>query len=406
MVNSSTDFFTQHEIRINKIVGKIYLGLCMIPLLIHVMTVLGYYNYPVNRGIFAISVSLLLGVFLIIFNRSGICPRAFKYIMLTSIQFIIFLYSCDVNIQITSLYMLAPMIAVLYFNPRLTAFACLISIVSMLTGIVLSAEQAVEILWRGVSPVQYIFTTGGGRFVEMIGASAVFISTSTIARNMLRSLKQRNQKINSMQSGLVYSFADMIESRDGTTGEHVKRTSQTVDYITKYLMAHPECCSYGLKKSDYELITMAAPLHDIGKMKVPDAILSKPGKLTPEEYDIIKTHSDSGAKIIDRTMSNIEDPVYINFAREMALSHHEKWNGEGYPQGLKGEEIPISARIMAVADVFDALCSERSYKKAFTIDEAYDILKENKGTHFEPVLVDVMLNIRSDLEKIYGKKNA
>ena len=147
---------------------------------------------------------------------------------------------------------------------------------------------------------------------------------------------------------------------------------------------------------------MAAPLHDIGKMKVPDAILSKPGKLTPEEYEIIKTHSEEGAKIIDRTMSQIEDPVYINFAREMALSHHEKWNGEGYPQKLKGEEIPISARIMAVADVFDALCSARSYKKAFTMDEAYDILRENSGTHFEPVLVDVMLNIREELETIYG----
>ena len=147
---------------------------------------------------------------------------------------------------------------------------------------------------------------------------------------------------------------------------------------------------------------MAAPLHDIGKMKVPDIILSKPGKLEPDEYEVIKTHSLEGAKIIDKIMPKIGDAEYIKYAREMALNHHEKWNGEGYPNGLKEQEIPISARIMAVADVFDALCSKRSYKKPFTIDQAYSIMEESRGIHFEPILVDVIIALRPKLEQIYA----
>ena len=136
-------------------------------------------------------------------------------------------------------------------------------------------------------------------------------------------------------------------------------------------------------------------------MKVPDAILSKPARLDEREFDINKTHSLEGAKIIDKIMPKIEDPDYVRFAREMALSHHEKWNGKGYPQGLEKEEIPVSARIMAVADVFDALCSMRSYKLPYTVDEAFKIMIDSKGSHFEPALVDAMIALKPKLEEIY-----
>ena len=213
-------------------------------------------------------------------------------------------------------------------------------------------------------------------------------------------LKQQVEYINNMQNRIVYSFADMIESRDGTTGQHVKRTSLVVDLLTRYLKKN-NIYSDELKSEDYNLISLAAPLHDIGKIKVPDRILSKPGKLTDEEFDIIKTHPEVGEKIINKTMFKIEDERYLTIAREMALYHHEKWNGQGYPKGLKEDRIPISARIMAVADVFDALCSARSYKKAFTIEEAFRIIDESKGAHFEPVLVDAMHDLEPELREIY-----
>lgn len=216
---------------------------------------------------------------------------------------------------------------------------------------------------------------------------------------MLR-LKKQGQHLSEMQNQIVFSFADMIESRDGSTGLHVKRTSQIVELLSKRLKAEGIYADR-LDPLDYDIVPLAAPLHDIGKIQIPDAILSKPGKLTDEEFETIKTHSVEGEKIIRKTMSKIEDEKYLEIARNMALYHHEKWNGTGYPEGLKGDEIPVCARIMAVADVFDALCSARCYKKAFTIDEAFDIFDESRGTHFEPVLVDIMKELRPKLEQVY-----
>lgn len=219
------------------------------------------------------------------------------------------------------------------------------------------------------------------------------------ALTMMR-LKKQGKYLSDMQNQIVFSFADMIESRDGSTGLHVKRTSQIVELLSKRLM---EKGTYGemINPLEYEMIALAAPLHDIGKIKIPDAILSKPGKLTDEEFSTIKTHPVEGEKIIRKTMAKIEDERYLAIARDMALYHHEKWNGTGYPMGLKGAEIPVCARIMAVADVFDALCSARCYKKAFSIDEAYAIFEDSSGTHFEPVLVEILKELRSELEQIY-----
>lgn len=222
---------------------------------------------------------------------------------------------------------------------------------------------------------------------------------------MFLEITRKSMIVADMQNRVVYSFADMIESRDGTTGQHVKRTNQIVELIMKKIQENK---MYGneLDDIDCEMIKQASTLHDIGKIKVPDAILSKPGKLTEEEFAIIKTHPVEGERIISKTMSGIENERYLRFAKDMALYHHEKWNGEGYPYGLSGKEIPICARIMTVADVFDALCSERSYKKAYPIDRAFEILEESKGSHFEPCLVDLMYEIRKDLEEIYKNNDA
>ncbi|MDY3854471.1 MAG: HD domain-containing protein [Butyribacter sp.] len=148
----------------------------------------------------------------------------------------------------------------------------------------------------------------------------------------------------------------------------------------------------------------AAPLHDIGKIKIPDAILQKPGKLTTEEFDVMKTHTTEGGRIIDQTIGKIEEGSYIDTAHDVAKYHHEKWDGNGYPEGLSGNEIPLSARVMAVADVFEALISERCYKKAFSLDKAYEIIQEGRGTQFDPVIVDVFVRLRPEVEK-YLKKS-
>lgn len=294
------------------------------------------------------------------------------------------------------------------------ADACLVSLIAeRCTATDRKDEIIIHGNWGVSAPIYkahhvfgYVFL-GSRNHYEMFSVAELNLLQPT-ARILMEALlvldlKQQVEYINNMQNRIVYSFADMIESRDGTTGQHVKRTSLVVDLLTKYLRKNKVYADM-LQPEDYSLISLAAPLHDIGKIKVPDRILSKPGKLTDEEFDIIRTHPVEGERIISKTMFKIEDERYLKIAREMALYHHEKWNGMGYPQGLRGKKIPISARIMAVADVFDALCSARSYKKAFTIEEAFNIIDESRGSHFEPVLVDAMHALENELRGIYGSE--
>lgn len=148
---------------------------------------------------------------------------------------------------------------------------------------------------------------------------------------------------------------------------------------------------------------MASPMHDIGKISTPDAILQKPGKLTDEEYSIMKEHSKNGAKIIEETFGKHDSPEFRKMAYEVALYHHEKWNGKGYPMGLKEDEIPLSARIMSIADVFDAVSQKRCYRDAMPLEDCFEIIQKGKGWDFDPLLVDIFLSIRPQVEQIYKK---
>lgn len=177
---------------------------------------------------------------------------------------------------------------------------------------------------------------------------------------------------------------------------HIKRTAAYVDIVVKGLRERNFYVSE-LSDEKWSAIVSAAPLHDLGKIAVTDSILCKPGKLTKEEFDIMKTHAKVGGEMIRETLSDIENGLVFSTAVEMAMYHHEKWNGTGYPFGLKEYEIPLSARIMAIADVFDALVSKRCYKEAFSYDEAFDILRKESGTHFDPKIFEVFEQLRDEI---------
>lgn len=215
----------------------------------------------------------------------------------------------------------------------------------------------------------------------------------------MEELYHRNEKINGIQNKIIYRFADLVESRDDSTGKHVKRTSKYVVMIANRLKKE-DSYKNTLTKEDIINIELASPLHDIGKIVIPDAVLKKPGPLTPEEFEIIKTHTLEGEKIIGTTMDGIESEKFLAVARDIALSHHERWDGGGYPAGLRGEQIPLSARIMAVADVFDALVSDRCYKKAVSVEEAFDIIREERGTHFDPYIADMFISSEKEVRRI------
>ena len=219
---------------------------------------------------------------------------------------------------------------------------------------------------------------------------------SSDSQTYISKIKSDAESMKKMQDGIIIDFANMVENRDKNTGDHIKKTSLYVRAIAEELRRE------GVYKdsltNDYiEKIVRSAPLHDVGKITVSDVILNKPGKLTDEEFEIMKTHAKAGYEILKNASINIGDTEYLKEAINMAHYHHEWWNGNGYPDKLSGTDIPLSARIMAVADVYDALVSKRSYKSAFPRETAISIMKEESGTHFDPAIVTALLNVINDL---------
>lgn len=209
---------------------------------------------------------------------------------------------------------------------------------------------------------------------------------------------EKTRQIKIIQGKVILGMAQMVESRDLSTGGHIKRTSDVVRIFAKKLVNS----DLGLSPQFLKLVIRSAPMHDLGKIGVDDAILRKQGKFTDEEYEKMKTHSEIGYRMVNEILSDVEDKDFVLVAENVAHYHHEKVNGTGYPDGLKGEEIPIEARIMALADVFDALVSKRCYKEAFSYEKAYEIIKKDAGTHFDRALAEVFLSCKDELEEYYN----
>jgi putative two-component system response regulator len=201
----------------------------------------------------------------------------------------------------------------------------------------------------------------------------------------------------------IRALARLAEVRDPETGNHLRRTQGYVRTLAMELCSHPRFATF-LTPHNIELLVKSAPLHDIGKVGIPDHILLKPGKLTADEDAIMKTHSRLGFQALEQAEEEAEQPVaFLRMAKEITLSHHEKWDGKGYPDGLAGETIPISARLMALADVFDALITPRPYKQAFSLEQALEIIRKGRGSHFDPDVVDAFFSRAAEFIAIAGR---
>lgn len=238
----------------------------------------------------------------------------------------------------------------------------------------------------------------GRTFGQTIEISDITDSYNYSSR-LERDVESRTKEIQHIQRTIVASIANIVEARDDSTGLHVKRTSAYVRIVAEKLR------EMGLHRETLtgEYITRledVSPLHDIGKLSISDSILCKPGKLTAEEYEVIKTHTTLGVGIIEKTMRGVETDEYVSMAEDVALYHHERWDGSGYPAGLSGELIPLSARIMAIADVYDAVCSLRCYKPALSKTEARGIIRDGRGSHFDPDVVDAFMRGLAEIERI------
>lgn len=248
-----------------------------------------------------------------------------------------------------------------------------------------------------------------GLFKEHVSGYLVELIDDTEQHNMIESMsfkgeslkrevERQTKRAKSMQMSTILGMAAMIESRDNSTGGHINRTSACVALFVEYLRKLDD---YNMSENYWDSVINAAPLHDLGKIAVDDAILRKPSGLTDEEYEKMKIHAPYGAKIMSKVLEDVEDKEFVRVATNVAHYHHEKYNGTGYPDQLRGESIPFEARIMALADVFDALASRRYYKDPMTYDEAFEIIRQELGHHFDPHLGRIFISLKKEIIALY-----
>ena len=252
---------------------------------------------------------------------------------------------------------------------------------------------SVSYLFRGRKPCGYqlriIDATKEQQYVQLL---------TNYNTNLEKDVTEKTYRLQQIMNQFLMGIAEMVQNRDNNTGEHIKRTSMVVKFLTDEMKKDP---SLKLPDSFYENIVKAAPMHDIGKIAVDDAILRKPTKFTAEEYEVMKTHAQKGAEIIHNIFKNIDEPDFAWISENVANYHHERFDGSGYPLGLKGEKIPLEARIMAIADVYDALVSIRCYKPAYSYEKAFNIIEDGMGTQFDPNLNKYFIACRPLIEEYY-----
>jgi putative two-component system response regulator len=229
-------------------------------------------------------------------------------------------------------------------------------------------------------------------------ASADFLRDKNIY--LEQEVRRRTRQVEMIQDVTITAMASLAETRDNETGNHIRRTQTYVKLLAERLRTHPRFVDK-LDDKSIELLHKSAPLHDIGKVGIPDSILLKPGRLTIEEFEIMKTHTTLGRDAIEHAEKQLGAEVpFLALAKEIAYSHQEKWDGSGYPEGLAGDAIPMSARLMALADVYDALISWRIYKEPFPHETAVGMIKEGRGKHFDPDMVDAFLELEQEFERV------
>jgi putative two-component system response regulator len=211
---------------------------------------------------------------------------------------------------------------------------------------------------------------------------------------------RRTREIGTIQDVTMVAMGSLAETRDNETGNHIRRTQHYIKILAEKMKDNPRFKNY-LTDTTIELLYKSAPLHDIGKVGIPDGILKKPDKLDPDEFDVMKTHTTLGRDAIIQAEKSLNSPnSFLSVAREIAWSHHEKWDGSGYPRGLSGDDIPMPGRLMAIPDVYDALISKRVYKRGFTHEEAVEIIQKGAGIHFDPDLAVAFMGLSDRFNEV------
>lgn len=344
------------------------------------------------------------------------------------IVFMMFIYMMDITIgfprskilkAVVFLPLLLNIILVVRFIPeleyiegRITNYSMGTSVYTCFIMVIMYFIMALVIAlhsWRNlerhkqISISTYFVATGVVCAYQMIRPEALITSLVPTIVVLGAYLNQENPvftRINKYHKEMVMGFATLVENRDDSTGGHILRTTGYVEILAEALKKQGYYREQ-LTEDYIRELAMAAPMHDIGKIAIPDAILQKPGRLTQEEFAVMKTHAERGGKIIQETFGHLGEDSYEIMAYQVARYHHEKWNGKGYPDGLSGSQIPLCARIMSIADVFDAVSAKRCYRDAMPLPDCFQIIEDGSGQDFDPVMAEVFLKIKDQVIEVY-----
>lgn len=333
-----------------------------------------------------------------------ICKEKYVFIKIVNVcvaVILMSLLSATLNYHVIVFFVFPIVISSLYFSKRLNIFATVLTVIGISCGELFSYffETVKDKNWSDVYGLVVFCIIP--RDILLIAMGSIFTMLSERTTTLLRKLLTAEKNLKKNHKEMIIGFATLVENKDGSTGGHIKRTSTYVKLLSMELRKRGYYTDI-LTDEYLENLYQAAPMHDIGKIAVPDVILQKPGKLTAEEFDVIKQHTVNGGKIIKETFVRMNNHSYSRVAYEVAKYHHEKWNGNGYPKGLKEDKIPLCARIMAIADVFDAVSEKRCYRDALPLEQCFAIIEEGKGKDFEPILVDVFLDMKDKIVEGYN----
>ena len=422
MRESDSFFFKENTAKINKAILHLLIVVNVIPLVLFLLSKYDIFSIDFMEFIKLQFLSLILGFidFFIIHKKKETLAT---YCGLLFLGVFIAYTGATANIGLYIAFVIVPILSSFYYDTKLVIKFSIFSYIFMLLSLYFKYKNQAIIFesFRNeqVSFLKSYISVAGSFTIEftivallsyMRSTRAVHVLTSFMdtvneKTSILQNLQEANKKVEFKnlemeitQFNIIQFVAECLGSHDLFTGRHVLHTKEYVVLIARRLQQSGKYTE-GLDDKTIALYSSAAFLHDIGKLHIPEGILNKVGKFTQEEFDLMKSHPEEGKKLLEY-LPKISDGQFNEIAIQMAYCHHEKWNGSGYPRGISGEEIPLCARIMAAADVLDALISQRLYKEPMTVESAMKVFEESKGTHFEPCIADAVIECKDAIKKI------
>ena len=401
MDDTNEIFFNENIKSVNKVVELLLLTCAAVPVAFTILTLIKIWRVPHSYSALMFFYSVFCFVIAHWLNRFPKTQKIGMYFGIIAAALFVELLAVKNIIQVNITYAAVPFLSCLYFNKRVTVTSTLTSFALMVFALFIRSKTVLTVMATDVqlhTPQTWFISTLVGYSIEFLFIFLIALTMANRSHKAIELLHSQNVNLQKTQDMIIGFVASCLGSHDLFTGRHVQHTKHYVRIIATKLR---DLGYYRdiLTDETIHLYETAAFLHDIGKIHVPEGVLNKIGKFTEEEYNVMKSHPVEGKRLLEQ-LPKIGDGEFNKIAIDMAFCHHEKWDGSGYPCGLKGEEIPLSARIMAAADVMDALISKRLYKEPFTINEAIDIFNDSVSKNFEPCIVEATIACQMEIAEL------